>query len=121
MKETDVKFVIDTEGGVIMVLQSDNYETEVNGEMVTRKFAVASPLQFENDFKVAPGTEITKEVEFEIVSNLKKTPFEIVLVSIYEDEKGEMVWELYEGPDAGKIFCNLLEITAENLENPAIS
>ena len=117
MKETDMKFAIDTEGGVIMILQSDNYEIEVNGEMVMRKFAVATPLQFENDFKVAPGIEITKEVELEIVSNLKKAPFEIVLVSIYEDEKGKMVCELYDGPDAGKIFCNLLEINAENIES----
>ena len=112
MKETDkdMKFLIDGEGGVHLLLRSGDYETEVNGEMVTRTFAVMSTLKLKDGFKVDPGTKLTKEVEAEIVSNLKEEPLGIDLVQIYKNEKGEMEgWEIYLDPDVGKIFCDFLD------------
>ena len=110
------KFVIDEEGEVHLLLRSGDYETEVNGEIVTHTFAIMSPLKLKDGFKVAPGTKLTEEVEDEIVSNLKEEPVEIALAKIYKNEKGEIVgWELYDGPDLGEIWCDLLETTPENL------
>ena len=120
MKNTceDMKFLIDEEGGVHLLLRSGDYESEVNGELVTRTFGVISRLKLKDGFKVAPGTKLTDEVGVEIVSNLKEEPFEIDLVHIYKNEKSEITrWEIYRDPDAGEIFCNLLEITQENIES----
>jgi len=117
----DMKLIIDGEGGVHMLFKSRNYETEVNGEMVTRTFGIMGAFKLKDDFKIDLGTKITKEVEAEIASNLnEEEPVEIDLVQIYKNEKGEIEgWEVYDGPDTGEIYYNFLELTPEDFGDSA--
>jgi hypothetical protein len=116
-KEKGKRFFLSTEGEVFLMLVIGDCETEINGETVMQKFAVSSKLIFKDGFKIAPGTELTDEVQNEITSNLIDGPLTLDLVRIYKNKEGETMFETHDAPDAGDIFCELLGLEfTEDLE-----